>query len=366
MARHEFDYPIDLYQKEPDPCNAISFANPRPAGIAMTNLVVLFLFCCALIAFAGSELCRSGEAIAHKSGLTRSWIGLALTASITSLPELVTGISSVTVAGAPNLAVADVFGSCVTNPALLAFVFLRPNGIDDLKPDGHILTGIFGVLMIAVAGIGVLLAERGHPLGILHVGVYSLLLLVLYAAAMRTLFFFERRYWSKVVEGRDVAAIGSLRAVLARYAVAGLAVAASATLLPFLALELVQKLGGHETFVGSLFMAAATSAPEMVITIAALRINATDIAVGNLLGSNLFDMVVLAVDDMAYPAGPILSHAAPFHMLSAFAAVCMTGLALVAMIYYRKPQQSFVTRLIGVLLIAIYAINSVGLYLYAR
>lgn len=58
---------------------------------------------------------------------------------------------------------------------------------------------------------------------------------------------------------------------------------------------------------GTQFVAAATSLPELAVTIAAVRIGAVDMAVANLLGSNLFDMLVLAVDDFFYVPGPLLA-----------------------------------------------------------
>jgi len=74
-----------------------------------------FIICTALIVYSGTKLSRYGDIIAEKTGLGRVWIGVVLMASVTSLPELVTGISSVTFAGVPNIAVGDVLGSCVFN-----------------------------------------------------------------------------------------------------------------------------------------------------------------------------------------------------------------------------------------------------------
>jgi cation:H+ antiporter len=81
-----------------------------------------FALCAALIGAAGYQLSRYGDAIALRTGMSGSWIGLALLATVTSLPELATGISSVTVANAPNLAVGDALGSCVVNLVFLVVI----------------------------------------------------------------------------------------------------------------------------------------------------------------------------------------------------------------------------------------------------
>src|SRR3972149_1556426 len=75
--------------------------------------------CAALIGIAGPVLTRYGDMIARLTGLSRSWIGLVLLATATSLPELFTGVSAVTVADAPNIAVGDALGSCIFNLAML-------------------------------------------------------------------------------------------------------------------------------------------------------------------------------------------------------------------------------------------------------
>ncbi|MEK7789952.1 MAG: sodium:calcium antiporter, partial [Planctomycetota bacterium] len=79
-----------------------------------------FIVCTAVIVYSGTKLAKYGDIIAEKTGLGRMWIGVVLMASVTSLPELVTGISSVTYAGVPDIAVGDVLGSCVFNMLILA------------------------------------------------------------------------------------------------------------------------------------------------------------------------------------------------------------------------------------------------------
>ena len=82
-----------------------------------------FILCVVIITIAGIKLSQYGDAIADKTGLGGTWIGVILLATVTSLPELVTGISAVTYANAPDIAVGDVLGSCVFN--LLIIVILN-------------------------------------------------------------------------------------------------------------------------------------------------------------------------------------------------------------------------------------------------
>lgn len=122
-------------------------------------------------------------------------------------------------------------------------------------------------------------------------------------------------------------------------------------------------MGWKTTFVGTLLIGAATSVPELVVTVSALRLGAVDMAIGGLLGSNLFDILILAIDDIAYCKGPLLRAVSPAHAITAFAAVIMSGIFIVAMLY--KPQ----TRLGGAIgwvslsLLIVYLFSAYAVYL---
>jgi cation:H+ antiporter len=130
----------------------------------MTAMVVVwakFSMCAALIGFAGPVLTRYGDIIARRTGVSRTWIGLLLLATATSLPELFTGVSAVTVAAAPNIAVGDALGSCVFNLAMLVVLDAMHRGepMYSRMDQGHILTAGFGVILIGFAGASLLLAR---------------------------------------------------------------------------------------------------------------------------------------------------------------------------------------------------------------
>ncbi|HET9466938.1 MAG TPA: hypothetical protein VFO48_00945, partial [Vicinamibacterales bacterium] len=98
--------------------------------------------------------------------------------------------------------------------------------------------------------------------------------------------------------------------------------------------------GLGQSFVGSLFVATSTSMPEVVVSIAAARIGALDMAVGNLFGSNLFNIAVLGFDDVLYTNGSVLSHIEAVHLVSLTAAMVMTAIAIIGLTY-RARQKRF-------------------------
>lgn len=295
-----------------------------------------FAACAALIGIAGPKLSRSGDIIADKTGISGNWIGLVLLGTITSLPELVTGISAVTVAQVPNVAVGDALGSCVFNLLVLVVLdFLhREASIYRRAHQGHILSAAFGVILIGFVGLNLLVAGNGTQYVIGHVGLYTPIIIGFYILAMRTVFIYERDHREAFVEGAaERYPEITLKAATQSLVIASLVIFAAGVWLPFAASDLADAMGWQTTFVGSLFVAVVTSLPELVVTIAALRIGAVNMAIANLLGSNLFDILVIAVDDLFYLKGPLLSDVSPVHAFTAGTASIMTGLVIVSLLY---------------------------------
>lgn len=324
-----------------------------------------FAFCAAVIAAAGSQLPRYGEVIARLTGLSRSWVGLVLLATATSLPELFTGLSAVTVANVPNIAVGDALGSCVFNLLLLVLLdeLSRKEPMYRRIDQGHILTAGFGVIMIGSVGALILLSREQLDLRFLHVSTYTPLIVIIYLVAMRAAFDYERRSRSRQPPLEAAAGL-SLRAALLRYLAAALVVMAAGAWLPFIGQEIAQAMGWKPTFVGTLLIAGATSLPELVVTVSALRIGAVDMAIGNLLGSNLFDVLILGIDDLAYTRGPLLSAVAPAHAITAFAAVIMSGIFIVALLFRPETRLRGTVGWVSLSMLVVYLFSSYAVYLH--
>jgi len=339
----------------------------------MTNglfwIIFQFVLCAAAIGLAGFQLSRSGDIIAEKTGLGGTWIGLILMASVTSLPELTTGASAVTLAQTPNVALGDVLGSCVFNLFLLTLldILQREESVFSRASRGHILSAGFGVLLLGFIGFNLLLGSRAPTLAVGHVGAYSPLIVLVYAVAMRTVFRYEAAQREAYTEKRaERYADISLRQALTRYSLWAVVVVSAGIWLPFVGQQLAEAMGWHLTFVGTLFVAVATSLPEMVVTVAALRIGALDMAVSNLLGSNLFNLLIVAIDDALYLKGPFLSHVSPLHGLSVFSALMMTGVVVVGLIFRPRERLLRFVSWAGLLLFSIYLLNTWLLYLHAE
>ena len=324
-----------------------------------------FIICTSMIVYSGAKLSKYGDIIAEKTGLGRAWIGFVLMASVTSLPELVTGISSVTYAGVPDIAVGDVLGSCVFNMLILAIVdaVYRPMPISTKAHQGHVLSAAFGLLLLSIVCVSMFLRENISPIGWL--GPYSFLFIVIYLIAMRLVFTYEKRKIAEFLQEmaeelqyKDV----SIKTAVLHYGINALIVIVAAIFLPKIGEGIAESTGLGQTFVGNIFIAVSTSLPEVVVSVAAVRIGAVDLAIGNLFGSNVFNIFILALDDIFFLKGPLLSYASPNHIISALSAIAMTTIAIIGLTYRAEKKRLFVAwDSLGILMV--YIANLLLLYM---
>ncbi len=296
---------------------------------------IQFLATALVIVAAGVHLARYGDVIGEKTGLGGSWVGVVLLAATTSLPELFTGFGATALAALPNIAVGDVLGSCMFNLLILSFMdAVQPEPLSARAHQGHALSIGLGLVLIGIAGFGLLGGARLPAIG--WIGLYTPALILVYFVSMRLIFTHEQhrraRETQEVANQLQYAAI-PLRTAIAHYTGAAVLVVGAALWLPRLGAELARQTGLGEAFVGSLFIAITTSLPEIAVSLAAVRIGAIDLGIGNVLGSNLFNLLILGLDDVFYRQGPLLAVADASHSVAIVAVVIMNALFLIGLTY---------------------------------
>ena len=328
-------------------------------------VIAEFVLATLAILWSGVRLSRYGDIIAEKTGLGGTWIGLILLATVTSLPELVTGVSSVALFDVPNIAAGDAIGSCMANLVILAMLDIRnPEPLTARIHQGHVLSAGFGIVQIGVAALAVLAGVHAPVVG--WFGVHSLVFVAIYILAVRTVFVFERSRLQALAEEltgdiryKEI----SLRRAVALCAVSSIVLVLAASVLPAIGERLSALTGLEQSFVGTVFVAVSTSLPEVVVSGAALRIGALDMAVANLFGSNLFNIAVLGLDDLVYVRGPLLVDISGGHLITLSAAMVMTGIAVIG-VTYRARRKRFRLSWDAMGIVAVYVIALVLLRLH--
>ncbi len=328
-------------------------------------LVLAFIICTAVIVYSGIKLSKYGDIIAEKTGMGRAWTGMVLMATVTSLPELVTGISSVTFAGVPDIAMGDVLGSCVFNMLIIALLdaLYRPMPISTKAHRGHVLAGGFGVVLLYIVVVSMFAGDKASQLG--WIGIYSMVVCVMYFIAMRVVFIYEKRQFTQYIKER----VNELRykkittrTAVVNYCFNAALVVIAAVFLPWIGEGIAEMTGLGQTFVGNIFIALSTSLPEVVVAIAAVKMDAVDLAIGNLFGSNIFNIFILAIDDIFFIKGPLLSFVDQTHVISAMSAIAMTTIAIIGLTYRMEKKRLFMAwDSLGILVV--YVINVLLLYM---
>jgi cation:H+ antiporter len=322
-----------------------------------------FLGITALILNSGNRLTRYGDIISERSGLSRLWLGMVLMAGVTSLPELATGLSAVA-SDLPDIAVGNILGSCVFNVFILGILdtLSRKIPLSSKVNQANILSA--GISVLFLGGVSLSLFLGGQLPGLGWVGIYTPLVFLGYLGTMRMAFKFEKRRPAAAavqVEER-VASKMTLNEAVLRYALHAIVVVGAAIFLPSIAERIAEMTGLGQTFVGNIFVAISTSLPELTVCIAAMKIGAVDMAVGNIFGSNIFNMFILAIEDIFYFKGPILSFVQNQNLIPSLLAVAMTGLAIAGLIY-NAEKKMFIWAWDSFGIILIFLVNLVLLYL---
>lgn len=313
------------------------------AAFALVGVVVFLV---------ASRLAKHADAIADATGLGRVWIGSVLLAASTSLPELLTDVNAA-VLGAVDIGVGDLFGSTLSNMLLLAVVdiaYAQRRMLHHVALD-HTLVAALAIVLTTVATAAVSLGGF-VSLGI--VGLDTVLIFALYLFGMHAVY----RSIGVAPSVPEQLALGDTSGTVLRRGLQGFALGALGLLLAAPALVIAAQAvaieaGQSQTMVGTILVGFTTSFPEIAATLAALRMGALDLAVGNIFGSNAFNMCILFAMDLAYVGGPVLGAASADHVQTGLFAVLALALGTMG-ILARAQRRVTVVRIESLGIVAAY------------
>lgn len=286
---------------------------------------VTFLLSAGLVVLAAIKLAEYGDIIAVRTRLSGMFIGTLLLAGATSLPELLSALNALAI-DSPNLAGGSMFGSSMFNMFMLAILDLISQQARILRrvAMNHALTGSLATLLMGLA-VFFILAQINASLG--WIGLDSLLIILVYVVGVRLIQQQGGPPPTELAEINDQ--IPSLPRALLGF---GAATAALVVITPYLvrsADQIGTLTGLAAGFVGATLLAIVTSLPELVATVTAVRMKAYDLAVGNLFGSNLFNMFALGLTDVIYLRGHFLAELDPSFALVGLLGLLLTSLGLI-------------------------------------
>ncbi len=325
------------------------------------------LVCAALLVWAATYLSKYGDILSEKTGLGRAWIGAILIAGVTSLPELASGVSAVAWLKAPNLAAGAVLGSCLFNLALIAVMDLayQPGRVLAKAQDVHILSGGLGILLLGLVAMGILVGDGLNHFGLLGVSFLSLGILALYLIGARMIARLEQQRVAEVLEQeareQNYGQVTARKAYIV-FILNAVVVVVLGIWLSSIGDRLAATTGLSRSFVGNLFLAATTSLPEIAASLAAIRMAAIDLAIGNVLGSNLFNIVLFTVYDIADGRANFWTSLNNANAFAAVMTMMMTGVVIISLMYRASPRLPYRLSWDGLALVSMYLASIAVLY----
>ncbi|MEA3489315.1 MAG: hypothetical protein U9R44_03105 [Candidatus Omnitrophota bacterium] len=295
-----------------------------------------FLICSALMIFCAYHLCKEGVLISRRTRLEEGLIGMFFLALATSFPEMTTGSTAVFFLGKIGLGYGDIVGSIIVNLMILLFLdYYQGRGRILLRVSRiNRLTGIFALLLISVVLVFAVLRASGVFVpGLKGLGVESVLIAVMYLGCLEVV----RRTNTKEDDGTSETK-GSLLKIWAKFIVLLVIVMLLGMWLAKSGEKIANTTGLSQTFIGTLFLGLSTSFPEMIVSFTALRAGSVNMAVGNILGSNLFDVFIIPFLDGLCGA-PILGILTSGQMIATVVAVLISLIAVIGLFVKRDTSR---------------------------
>ncbi|WP_173812365.1 sodium:calcium antiporter [Limimaricola cinnabarinus] len=305
------------------------------------NLAV-FIVAAIIVWIAGTRLSAYADAIARRTGIGQAALGVLLLGGVTSLPEIAVA-GSAAISGAGALAVNNLLGGFTMQVAILAVAdaIYRRGALTTAVPDPTvILQGTLGIVLMAFVIIGIAVGD----VPVLGAGLWSWIIFGSFLYALRLVTQAEGNLdWEVVgqppaeelpdVEHPDM----SSRRLTFMTVVVALAIFVAGWALSSASEALAEQTGMGQSFFGAVFVAIATSLPEISTVLAAMRLKRFVMAVSDIFGTNLFDIALILLVDLAYFGPPVLGEAGSFSIVAGALGILVTAIYMAGLLERRDP-----------------------------
>lgn len=325
----------------------------------VTSSMLAFFVSALVLIWAGTRFTRVVDRLADRLGIGEAIAGAVLLGATTSLPGLI--VTTLAAGrGEADLAVSNALGGIAAQTMFLAvadLVYRHAN----LEHAAASLPNLLQTMVLVALISLVLLAAVGPPVSVFGIHPVTVLLPVVYLVglvlAKRTR---DTPMWRPRATAETqadvpdpVAERSPLAPMLVEFLVLGIAVAACGFLVASAGLALTARTELSGTLVGGLITSVITSLPELVTVLAAVRIGAVTLAVGDIIGGNTFDVLFLAAGDIAYRSGSLYAAIGDRTLFLAALTLLLTSIFAAGLIYRQKSGIGFE----GTMILAVYAVG---------
>ena len=315
------------------------------------------------IGVLGTSLARVLDRLADRTGLGEAFVGAVMLGACTSLPGIT---ASVTAAwdGYPVMSLANALGGIAAQTAFLAIADMAYRKVNLEHAAASVPNMMQGVLLIILLAFTVL-AMVGPDIDVLGVHPITPVLFVVYLAGMRMVYKTKSKpMWhprmttaTRLDEPEEPEAGETLGKLWVGFAISAVVVVVAGWLVTRTGEAIGARAGLSDSVMGALFIAVATSLPELVTSVAAVRRGALTMAVGGVIGGNAFDSLFAAVADLFYRPGGLYTAATEYEISLAALVILMTAVLLLGLL--RREKTGFAN--IGFESVAVLVLYLLGL-----
>lgn len=331
----------------------------------------LFLGSAVVVWLAGTRLAAYADRFASAAGLGGALVGLLILGGVTSLPEIATSATAAT-RGAGGLAMNNLIGGVSLQLLVLAVVdVLIGKGALTAQPPRPDVMAYAGMNVLLLSVVAAAAAAGEIELFGTGVGMGTAAVALAYGACLFVARAIERQVpWTptptpgaRTPDEDDETADpkGSIAKLGLLIAATGLVILAAGYLLTRSGERLADATGLGQSFFGAVFLGGATSLPELSSAIAAVRLGRPQMAVGDVLGGNLFNLSLLLAVDVLYRDGPVMAEAGAFEVVAACVGSIMAAIYLLGLIE-RRDRTVLRMGLDSAVVLGVYAAGLAVLY----
>lgn len=303
-----------------------------------------FLGLALIVVVAGIFLTRAADDIAEITKFGKLLVGSILLAGATSLPELTVDVAAVNL-GLADMATGDLLGSSLMNLLILALLdLLHRSGGKMLtrQSAAHALSATLSVALTGIVGLAIVTADKLQEWTFLNIGLWSWGIMGAYLLGVRMVFLDQRISARTTVEATGeenptASPHGPLWRAVLIFAAAAAVIVLVGPRMASAAGRLADMSGLGKSFVGTTLVAFSTSLPELVASLTALRLGAHDLVIGNVLGSNAFNMILFLPLD-ALHAGSFFAQLSSSHAVTCLAVMIATSVATLGQLYHVEKR----------------------------
>ena len=276
--------------------------------MSLAVVLILYVLSGAALVFFSIKCADYVDLLDKKTNMSGAFIGGVILAAVTSLPELVTSISSIYAVKNPGLIIGNVLGSNIFNLCIFgSMTALSVNAFAKTSiGKSHLITILCTIAADILVAVTLLTGWGRIP--VINVNAASLIILVIYFVSLKFLSSDDTE-----TEEEDDSPL-TVKQIVVRFALMALGLVAMSIVVTFFTDKLQEKLNLGASIAGALFLGIVTSLPELTSSIALVRHKNFNAMVGNVVGSNMFNFTILSIADIIAGETPIYSKINVFFM----------------------------------------------------